>query len=75
MYDPPPAKPVVAGTLAFTGMALYASLELAVALLVIGGVILGVLNLLPRLAWEPIDEAEGPRMRLTLNGHPIRRRS
>ncbi len=55
-------------------MAIYTSLFLAVALLVVGGVILGVLNLLPRLAWEPIDGPAGPKMRVTLNGHPIRRR-
>jgi hypothetical protein len=73
MYHPPPAAPVVAGALAFTGVALYRSLEVAVALMVLGGVILCLLNLLPRLAWEPIDEPAGPRMRLTVNGHPIRR--
>jgi hypothetical protein len=36
--------------------------------------ILVIRNLLPRLAWEPIDEKSGPKMRFTFNGQPLRRR-
>jgi hypothetical protein len=74
MYTSSPTAPVTAGALAFTGTAAYFTLGLAVALFVLGGMILAVLNLLPRLAWEPIDEANGPKMRFTFNGHPLRRR-
>ena len=75
MYHPPPTVPIAAGAIAFTGMTLYTSLAMAVALLVVVGVVLGVVNLLPRLAWEPIDGPAGPKMRVTLNGRPIRGRN
>ena len=74
MYTSSPVAPAATGALAFTGTATYFSLEVAIALFVLGGMILAILNLLPRLAWEPIDESTGPKMRFTFNGHPLRRR-
>jgi hypothetical protein len=74
VYNSSPIAPVAAGTAAFTGMTLYHGLELGVAVLVLVGMVFGLLNLLPRLAWEPITGTAGAKMRLTLNGRPIRRR-
>jgi hypothetical protein len=73
MYNTIPAAATTSG-LAFTGAVIYGSLALAVAFFVIGGTLLAVLSLAPRLAWEPISGPKGYRMRVTFNGRPIRNR-
>ena len=64
------------GYLASTGTAaLLGQLWLAVAFLVIGGMLLTLAKVLPRLAVEPVrgEDETAHRFRLTLNGRALRR--
>jgi hypothetical protein len=62
--------------LASTGVpfAVTNALMIALALIVLGGLLLVALRLLPRYAWEPIQGEDGMyRMRFTKNGRPRHR--
>jgi hypothetical protein len=62
------------GTLAATGAAVHQMVGLAIALFILGGILLTVAHLGPRFAIEPVQGPDGSyRMRLTRNGTPIRR--
>ncbi len=70
-----PTTTLSGGYLASTGTAaLLGQLWLAVAFLVIGGVLLTLAKVLPRLAVEPVRTAAGPghHLRFTLNGRSLR---
>lgn len=75
MYSTPATTLHTSGYLASTGTAaLLGQLWLAVAFLVVGGMLLTLAKVLPRLAVEPV-RAEGDtrhRVRLTLNGRALR---
>lgn len=80
MYGTPPVPPAAGGTLAATGTSVFLGSIgygwAAVAVLVIGGTLLAMAKLAPRLAIEPVrtpGETQ-PRVRLTYNGHPTRLR-
>jgi hypothetical protein len=76
MYSSPTLT--TSGFLASTGTAaLVGQLWLAVAFVVVGGMLLTVAKLLPRVAVEPVRGAHESRhhVRFTLNGRALRRRS
>ena len=75
MYSTPSTTLGSTGYLASTGTAaLLGQLWLAVALLVIGGVLLTAAKLFPRVAVEPVRAGDEPlhRFRFTLNGRAVR---
>ena len=74
MYSTPPTTLSSTGYLASTGTAaLLGHLWLAVAFLVVGGTLLTLAKLLPRVAVEPVrTTGDTHRLRLTLNGNPVR---
>jgi hypothetical protein len=75
MYSTPTTTLSTSGYLASTGTAaLLGQLWLAVAFLVVGGMLLTLVKVLPRLAVEPVraDHETRHRFRLTLNGRPVR---
>lgn len=75
MYSSPTTTLSTSGYLASTGTAaLLGQLWLAVAFLVVGGMLLTLLKVLPRVAVEPVRTDTDPthRLRLTLNGRPLR---
>jgi hypothetical protein len=77
MYSSPTTTLSTTGYLASTGTAaLLGQLWLAVAFLVVGGVLLTVAKLFPRVAVEPVRGEDEPRhrVRLTVNGRAVRRR-
>ncbi|MBM0224281.1 MULTISPECIES: hypothetical protein [Micromonospora] len=60
-------------SVAGVSLAAYQLTWLAVALVVAGGVLFTAAKLFPRVAVEPVPDASGrTRMRMTLNGRPIR---
>lgn len=64
-----PELPLTGGGLLVAGMTLTQYLWAAVALAVVGGALLTVANLAPRVALEPIPGAGGHRrLVLTING-------
>lgn len=75
MYSTSPSAGIPAA-LAFTGAgtALYWSLYVGVALLVLGSVLLTVTTLLPRLALDPVPWHGRQKLVVTLRGAPLRRR-
>ncbi len=78
MYSSPTTTLGTTGYLASTGTAaLLGQLWLAVALLVIGGTLLTIAKVLPRLAVEPVrtDDESRHRLRVTVNGRPVRNRA
>jgi hypothetical protein len=77
MYSTPTTTLTTTGYLASTGTAaLLGQLWLAVAFLVLGGMLLTAAKFLPRVAVEPVRAADETRhrVRLTLNGRALRRR-
>ena len=74
MYSTPTTSLSTTGYLASTGTAaLIGQLWLAVAFLVIGGMMLTLVKLLPRVAVEHVRAAgeTAHRVRLTRNGRPV----
>jgi hypothetical protein len=77
MYSSPAPNLATTGYLASTGSAaLLGQLWLAVAFLVIGGMLLTLLKLFPRVAVEPVrgPHESAHRFRLTLDGRVLRGR-
>lgn len=77
MYSTPTTTLTTSGYLASTGTAaLVGQLWLAVAFLVVGGMLLTLLKVFPRVAVEPVrtGHEDRPRFRFTVNGRRPGRR-
>ena len=77
MYSTPATTMTTSGYLASTGTAaLVGQLWLAVAFLVVGGMLLTLVKLFPRVAVEPVRTGteEAARIRFTVNGRAVSRR-
>ena len=77
MYSTPATTLTTSGYLASTGTAaLVGQLWLAVAFLVVGGMLLTLVKIFPRVAVEPVRgrHEAGPRLRFTVNGRRPGRR-
>jgi hypothetical protein len=63
------------GTLPMTAgaIAVYQSLWLGIAIMVVGATLVTVAKLFPRVAIEPVQEHGRYRLGLTVNGRPVRR--